>query len=358
MIERSVRPLIIGLVLALLLLDDPRSVLAQGPRVEVLSYTPRLGILGGQPYVFVRGMLQNRGPGVAHDIQIALQVFGSDPVTPIGVGGGVSWLDSLDAGESGPFSLAIRHCCPEDFLEYAFAIDVGRAGRRPYRQLSFEQVTRWDADAPPRLTGWIRNRGDAFLNAPSVDIYASFWSGEEMVALETARLPILYSLEGPTGQSLPPGAAYPWSMQLPEADFDRYELWHNGDPYPEGSFPVPLGYLPDRQRREGSDIVLEGSLRHCGREAVTVALLMLVGRDGQGRVLDFKLLQLITDEAIPPGSLGRLVARWPDAPADLDPAEVTLLPLALDVQDQRPASFPCAPPVAGVYLPMLARDLP
>ena len=353
---RAIAFAILALAASMLAFEStPPSALAQpqAPDLRVIAYTPLLGELAGKPYIFVRGMLENRGPGAATRIQIALQAFGEDPDRPLAVSGSISWLDSLDSGERGPFSIAVNHCCPEEIREYRFSVTAERAAERPYRALAFENLARFDEAEPPEITGELRNLGDAFLNAPSVDVYAGFWAGDALVALTTARMPILYGLEGPTGQSLAPGMAYPWQLRLPELAFDRYELWANATAYPDGVYPVPLGFEAGRPRREGEDLVVGGMLSHCGSEPAKDVLLLLVGRDAERRVLDFRLLELLSEAPIEPGERGRLEARWPKAPAGIDPAQLDLLPLALDTQSRRPAALPCAPPAARLYLPAL-----
>lgn len=343
----------IAMLLCLAFTSWPARAQPRGPEVRVVTFSASSGELAGRPYVFVRGLLENRGPGPATRIQIALQTFGQDPDRPLAVSGSISWLDSLDSGERGPFSIAINHCCPEDLLDYRFSVAAEPAAERPYRALAFENLARFDAARPPEITGELRNRGDAYLNAPSVDVYAGFWAGDAMVALTTARMPILYGLEGPTGQSLAPGMAYPWQLRLPDVAFDRYELWANATAYPNGVYPVPLGFDGGPARREGQDLLVGGTLWNCGTESAGDVLLLLVGRDAEGRIRDFTLLELLTDEPLAPGSRGRLEARWPNSPATIDEGRVDLIPLALDTQLRRPAALPCAPPRGRVYLPWL-----
>ncbi len=315
----------------------------EAPRVEILSFAPRLEKLAGQDYIFVRGLLINRGPGPAAGIQVDLRAFGEDPDSPIAQGGGVSMLDGLDSGASGPFSVALRYCCPDEVRDYRFSVQARAAAEPPYRALQVENVHQIEEAEGPVISGELLNGGQAVLLAPSIDVHAGFFSGQDLVALRTARMPIHYNASEPTGQSHPPGLRYPWQIALPDLDYDRYELWTNGDAYPDGLFPVPLGFDVRSRRRDGADILVSGWLRHCGQQDSEAALLMLSGKDDRGRVRDLRLLALVAQDAIPPGDRGWLEARWPDASPAVDLGRVELTPLSLSVQARRPAALPCAP---------------
>lgn len=322
------------------------------PQVVVQSYTPSVLDLGGRRYVLVQGMLINRGPGPAQEIHVSLTARRSPGGEILGEGGGMSWLDVLNGGESGPFSVAVPHCCPEDIGAYDFTVNVEPAPADRYLDLAVTGMVEREVNGGPWIYGDLVNTGDAFLNATATDVYMGFWKGEDLVKLETARTPILHSLEGPTGQSQPPGWRYPWAIQVPALAFDRTQVWAYAERYPPNIYPVPLGAQGVVAARDGADIRVAATVMSCGTERTEGMLIMVVARDAEDRVLEFGLAQPPLASPLAPGDRRPVSLVWPNARAEIDPAGVTLWPLSLDTQGERPGAIPCLPLVPGSFLPL------
>jgi hypothetical protein len=344
-----------GLALALASPAGPaRMSLASpaAPQVVVERYTPSVLDLGGRRYVMVQGMLINRGPGPAQDIHVSLVARRSPGGEILGEGGGMSWLDVLNGGESGPFSVAVPHCCPEDIGAYDFTVTVQPAPADRYLDLAVTGMVEREVNGGRWIYGDLVNTGDAFLNATATDVYMGFWDGEDLVKLDTARMPILHSLEGPTGQSHPPGWRYPWAMQVPTVKFDRTEVWTYAERYPPDVYPVPLGAQGVVAARDGADIRVTATVTSCGTERVGGLLIMVVARDAEDRVVEFGLAQPALASPLAPGDRRPVSLVWPNIRAEIDPAGVTLWPLALDTQGERPGAIPCLPLMPANFLPM------
>lgn len=322
--------------------------------LEVLGYTPSTVELGGNTYVMVRGMLRNRGAFGVGQVTVNLTLWGEDPTSPLGLGSGQGFLDRLAPGEESPFTVAVRHCCLEDARRYAFVLSAPERREHPYRALEVRHVTSRQGRQGPERTGELVNAGDLSVNAPSLDLYAAYWRGEDLIALHTANLPVLWSLGGDVGQALPPGLAYPFVIAEPVEPFDRVAYFINGTTYPLGSFPVPLGWGGLEGRRDGTDIVWRGVLRNCGLEATAAAILILDWRTADGSVRGFARWDLDLGTVLAPGA-GRWIAlRLGDAPtALLETGSVAFLPLALAVQDQAPSVYLCSVPLRRLALPLL-----
>lgn len=322
--------------------------------LEVLSYTPSAMELGGNTYVMVRGMLRNGGSFGVGTVTVSLTLWGDDPASPLGLGSGQGFLDRLAPGEEGPFTVAVRHCCLEDARRFDFALSAPEQRERPYRALETRHVASRQGRQGPERTGELFNAGDLSVNAPSLDLYAAYWRGADLVALHAANLPVLWSLGGAVGQALPPGLAYPFVLAEPAEPFDRVAYFVNGTPYPAGSYPVPLGWGGLDGRQDGADLVWRGILRNCGREPTNAAIVILDWRAAERQVRGFARWDLDLGLPLAPGA-GRWIAlRLGDAPpALLEPGAVSFLPLALAVQDQAPPAYLCSVSPWRLTLPLL-----
>ncbi|HQZ69909.1 MAG TPA: hypothetical protein PK826_01110 [Anaerolineae bacterium] len=325
---------------------------AQGG-LEVTAYTPSRLELGGNVYILVRGMLRNGGSFGLGQVTVDLMLWGADPAVPLGHGIGQAFLERLAPGEESPFSVAVRHCCPDDARRYAFTLSGPEQRERPYRSLEVRAVSSRQGTRGPERTGELFNAGNLSVNAPSLDLYAAYWRGSDLIDLRTANLPVLWSLGGPVGQALPPGLAYPFAVAEPAEPFDRVAYFINGSPYPVGLYPVPLGLGGLDGRPDGTDLVWRGLLTNCGLAAVDGAIIILDWRE-DGKVRGFARWDLDLGSALPPGG-GRWVSlRLSDGPpALLEPGAATFLPLALAVQEQPPPAYVCAIAPQRLSLPLL-----
>jgi len=323
--------------------------------VVVERFTPREAELAGRRYVFAQGMLANHGPGPAADIHVVLTVRRTTDGETL-KGGGTSWLDVLDAGESGPFSVPIAHCCAAELADYTFTLFSTRAPGPRYRDLAVEAPVERDVDGARWIYGDLANSGDAFLNAPTTRLFMGFWAGDDLLEIETARLPVVFDVADPVGQSHPPGWRYPWAVHVPDVSFDRTTTWTYAESYPSGVYPIPLGVEGIAAARDGPDVRVEATLTHCGTGAVENVVVVVVARDAIGRVVEFGRAQPELAAPLPPGGRAPLVLIWPNARAEIDPARVTLWPLALETQAIRPIDIPCRPQAPQGYLPWLARN--
>jgi hypothetical protein len=321
--------------------------------LEVIAYTPSRLELGGRNYVMVRGMLRNSGAFGVGQVTVDLVLWGDDPSTPLGHGSGQGFLDRLAPGEESPFTVAVQHCCPEDARRYAFTLSGPEQRERPYRSLDVRAVSSRQGQHGPERTGELHNAGDRSVNAPSLDLYAAYWRGGDLIALRTANLPVLWSLDGPVGQALPPGLAYPFAVAEPDEPFDRVDYYINGTPYPVDQHPVPLGLGGLQGRQDGVDLVWRGLLYNCGLAAVDAAIVILDWRV-DGKVRGFARWDLDLGQSLAPGASRWVSLRLSDGPAALlAPGAATFLPLALAVQDRPPPAPVCAIVPRRLVLPLL-----
>lgn len=325
------------------------------PVIEVVGFTPAEVELGGQRSVTVRGMLVNRGPGPARAIHVSLTARRTPGGEIVGTGGGVSWLDALDEGESGPFSVGVRFCCLPDIGAYDLTTSAAAAPAPRYRDLAVDGLHEQTVDGEGRIYGHLRNTGAAYLNASATDVYAGFWQGEDLVELQTARLPVFYTPDAPTGQSHPPGVAYPWAIAFPDVPFDRYQVWTFAAPFPTGVFPVPLAAEAVTAHRDVEGIVVRGELRSCGAVAVALVVIVVEARDGDGRLLEFGRAVLSLDDALDPGERQRFAVTWPGVRTAVDPSRVTAAAYAIDTQTVRPPAVPCPAAWPLGYLPWASQ---
>jgi hypothetical protein len=357
---RILIPMLLGLALSTSgWKAQPLPVRAQeAPTVTLLDYTLAIEQIGERNYVFARGLLRNEGPGPATNIQIKMTLWGEDPSLPLGVGGGHGWLDDLDVDESGPFSVAVSHCCLEDIEEAAFEISADAALLAPYRALRVEDVRDEDIDGIRRLAGDLKNIGGRYVNASTVDVYAAFFDGDELVRLTTANMPIFFDVfNGAIGQSFPPEHAYPWQITLP-ADgpaFTRYEVWSNGNPYPAGSYPVPLGFKIGTTSREDALIKIEGEIVHCGAEPYQAAAVVLKALGDDGRVVAFTRGEFESFVPLPPGSNTSVNIEWPNAPASIALDRIIVQVHAIANQSQRPLDDFCDADLIRIFLPRVIQ---
>lgn len=105
--------------------------------------------------------------------------------------------------------MAVRHCCPDDARRYDFTLSGPEQRERPYRSLEVRAVSSRQGTRGPERTGELFNAGNLSVNAPSLDLYAAYWRGSDLIDLRTANLPVLWSLGGPVGQALPPDSPIP-----------------------------------------------------------------------------------------------------------------------------------------------------
>lgn len=318
----------------------------------VTGHWPSRLQLGGNDYVLVRGMMENRGAFGVGPVTVVLEAWGADPAAPLGRGSGQVFLDRVAPGERSPFTVAVRHCCPEDILRYDFVLDGPEQRAAPYRDLAVRRELRRRGANGPERTAELANLGDRVVNAPSLDVYAAYWQGENLIDLRTANLPVLWSLSGPTGQSLPPGMAYPLVVAEPDQPFDRVAYFVNGTPYPAGLYPVPLGATVQRLSWDGADLLWQVLLSNCGVAPTEALVLILDWRDAEGLVRGFARWDLELPAPLPPGAGRWVQLRLSGAPAALlGPGERRLLPLALAVQERPPPSYHCEPRTWRVWLP-------
>lgn len=337
-------------------LGAPRAALADGGLV-VTGYWPARLQLGGNDYVLVRGMLENRGAFGVGLVTVGLKVYGVDEMTPLAEGSGQAFLDRLAPGERSPFTVAVRHCCPEDLQRYAFSLEGPEQRAAPYRELAVRLELRRTGPRGPERSAELVNLGRRPVNAPSLDVYAAYWQGDNLLDLRTANLPVLWNLVGPTGQALAPGMVYPLVVAEPEQPFDRVEYFINGTPYPAGQYPVPLGARAERLWWDGDDLLWRVLLQNCGSAPVGSAVLILDWRDAQGWVRGFARWDLDLGEGLAPGAGRWVQLRLSEAPeALLGPGERRLLPLGLAVQDREPAEYHCPVQSWHLELPALSNQ--
>ncbi len=347
---------LLGVGLGIATIASPGLPLAANPtapHVVIASYTPGRLVLGERRYVIVRGILQNHGPGPATDFQMTFTARREPGGEVLGEGGGVSWLDALDAGESGPFTAVVPYCCPEDIGAYDLTLSAAPAPADRYRALEVTGQVRREAGGLPWIYGDLVNTGADFLDVSATDVYMGFWKGEDLVMLDTARMPVLHSLGDPTGQSHPPGWRYPWAVQVPDVPFDRTEVWFNAAAFPPEVFPVPLGAQAVAAAREGADIQVRATIAHCGLAPAENLVVMVVARDAEDRVVEFGLAQPRLAAPIRPGDRVPIHLTWPGARAEIEPQRLSLWPLALESQNQRPSAIPCPPLLPVGLLPAL-----
>lgn len=281
----------------------------------------------------------------------------SDPGGEIvGVGGGVSWLDALDEGESGPFSVGVRFCCLPDIGAYDLTTSADAAPAPRYHDLAVLDLNEQVVDGEGRVYGWLRNTGDAFLNASSTDVYAGFWHGDDLVELQTARLPVFYTPDAPTGQSHPPGVAYPWAIAFPDVQFDWYQVWTYAEPFPPGLYPIPLAADAVTARRVAADIVVAGTLRSCGTAAAGLVVVVVEATAADGSLVEFGRAVLALDDPLDPGERQGFSLTWPNVRPAVDAARVTATAYAVDTQAVRPTAVPCAGLRRQGFLPALTRS--
>lgn len=334
----------------------PDRRLDEAPTITVEHHHPREIVLGGRPYVMVYGILRNEGPGHAGRITVQLTARRSPGGEVLGVGGGEGWLDALDAGESGPFSVAVGHCCAADIGSYEFQVEAAPAAGPRYRALAMEGPVERAAEGGVELFGELRNTGEAYLDATATELFIGFWAGADLVAVDTARLPVIRG-EGPTGQSHPPGFAYPWALRVSAPPHDRSQVWAYAAPFPEGLHPVPVGVQNLSIEPASPGIRFSGMLVGCGGVPVESTALVVSARDALGPMA-FGVGRFDLAEPLAAGASAPFSATWPSAPAGLDPAGLSLAPFALGFQAERPAELFCPPRSPRAFLPALHRDSP
>jgi hypothetical protein len=323
---------------------------AQGGGVEVVAQTPGRAQLGGQTYVVVRGLLANRGPVTAADIEVTLRLRrspGGEQLAPPGIG--LSWLDPLLPGETSPFAVLVRYCCPDDVGAHDLSLGWRGGATAPYRGLRASAQALRETPAGPRLFGSAVNGGEGFVEASTVRVYAGFWSGADLVDARAVLVPAVFD-DGPGGMALGPGQSLPWSTTIPTGAYDRVELWARSEPYPAGVFPVPLGVTETAVRPAPDGVTVVGRVRNCGLEAAPDLYALLVARDATGAPLQF-LGQPLTGVDLAPGAARAVALSWPGAVAASRPATVTLEAFALAQQLERPAAYPCRE-LARRFLPL------
>lgn len=340
----------LGLVMATV----PAPVRGQAGGVEVVAYTPDRVVLGGQPYVIVRGILANRGPVVAADIQVTLRLRrgpGGELLAP--PGNGLSWLGPLAPGQEGLFSAVVRYCCPEDVGEYELTLGWRGGATAPYRGLVATPQAMRDSPAGPRLFGTVENAGGRAVDASTVRVYAGFWSGAQLVDARAVLVPAVFD-DGPGGMALGRGQSLPWSTTVPDRAYDRVEMWAASEPYPEGAYPVPLGASDVRVRPAALGVIVTGRVRNCGTRDVADVYALLVARDEAGAPLQFEGV-FLPGVDLPAGGAREVVVPWPGAEPTVLPAAVALEVFALVDQPDPPPESPCRAPVS-LFLPAAWRD--
>lgn len=328
---------------------------AEAAGVTVLTYTPDRIVLGEAPYVIVRGLLVNRSGIPAQDIRVSMRLRQS-PAGEIlaGPGYGLSWLGTLSPGEAGPFSVAVRFCCPEDVGAYDFDVSWRGATQERYRDLVGEPHAVHVLAGLPRLYGELVNTGSAFTDASSTRVYVGFWDGSRLVDARAAVLPVFYE-DGPGGAAHPPGFRMPWSTTLPEKPYDRVEVWPVADRYPAGWYPVPLGVRDVAVLPAEAGVVVTGEVYNCGTAPASDLLVMVIARDAERQVLQFDRAALTVPETLPPGAAGTIEVTWPGANSEVATSSVSLVALALDAQQERPVAVPCDGTAGRLFLPRTDR---
>lgn len=323
----------------------------QAPRIEVVSFTPAEIVLGGRRTVMVRGLVANRGPGPAREIHVSLTARRAPGGEIIGTGSGMSWLGAMDEGEVGAFTAGLAICCLPDIGDYSFSTWAEPAVAPRYRDLDVDGLVRREVGAEHRIYGWLTNTGPAFLNASSLRVDAGFWKGDELIALHTARLPVQYSLDGSTGQSLPPAAAYPWAITFQDPTFDRYQVWVYAESFGADEFPIPLAADHVVAARAGDDVVVRGTVRNCGVATARAAVLVVVARDAEQQLLEFGRATLGLESPLAPGDRQPFALTWPAVGAVVETARVSAQAYAVETQAVRPREAPCAGIEPRGYVP-------
>jgi len=340
-----------------LLAAPPTAAQPSAPTVVVERFKVYEIDWAGQRRLWILGMVENQGPQPAARVQVDLKARRTPGGEVLAHGAGQSWLPVLDPGESGPFSVAVFYCCEQDVGEFDFSVDAVAAPARRYRDLAIEGIVTRPFMGAPWLYGELANAGETYLTAPATKVFVGFWQGADLAALDTARMPIFFGVEGAGSQAHPPGLRYPWAVRLPDVPYDRYQVWAYAEPYPGDLYPVPLGAADVAAERVGDDVTVRASVRHCGREPVASLVTMVVARDAEGRVVEFGRAALDLSAPLVPGAHALIAVAWPAAPPDVDPARVSLTPLALAAQAVRPVDPLCRPPAGRAWLPWLERGL-
>jgi len=323
------------------------------PRVEVLTHRAVRWQDAAVCRVHVKGLVVNRGPGLGGDIEVLLQVFDAPGGRLIGQGFGFSWLGVLREGESGPFAATTSpFSCSEEVGQIVFDISAVPAYVDRYRGLEVRGIATREVEGQTNLFGELVNTGPEFLNAadPNARVYVGFWSGEVLVDVIAARLPV-FNIAGPTGQPHPPGFSYPWAANVPVEPFDRIDTWAKAPTYPPGVFPVPLGLRNVAVSVGETGLELVGSLYNCGVEPAEDIVVVLVARHEDGGVVQFAVGELKTGAPLDPGQSSRVMVVWPAARADVDPARVEAYPFAIQTQMVHSGLVPCTRQVDRAYVP-------
>jgi hypothetical protein len=323
--------------------------------VTVVQYTPGTIILGGSPYVIVRGLVANDSGVIAREVTVTLTLRrgpGGEVLSRPAVG--LSWLSALSPGERGPFQVSVPFCCPEEVGHYEFAVSWRGASRPRYRELAASAAVTRTVQGRPVLFGDLTNVGDGYTDASTTRVFLAFWDEERFVDGRSAVLPLPFD-DGPGGAGQGPGLAIPWSVGLPELAYDRFEIWPMAEAFPEGGYPLPLGMRAVTMAPQAAGVVLRGRLFSCATRPATAALVLAVARDGAGRPLAFDHAFLDIDPPLAPGLGGQVTLTWPEAPPEVAGAEVALLALGLDEQPERPEAALCADPRPRLWLPALEQ---
>ncbi len=343
--------LVVGLLVLAVTLLPGSSATAAG--VVVQTFTPDRIVLGEAPYVIVRGLLVNRSSVPAQDIRVTLRLRDAPGGEILaGPAYGLSWLGTLSPDEAGPFSVAVRFCCPEDVGAYDLEVSWRGASEERYRGLVGEPQQVRDLAGLPRLYGELANVGGAFTDASTTHVYVGFWDGPRLVDARAAVLPVFYE-DGPGGMAHPPGFRMPWSTTLPEKPYDRVEVWPVAERFPAGEYPVPLGVRDVEVWPAEVGVVVTGQVYNCGAAPATAMVLMVIAYDWSGQLLQFERASLALTGALQPGAAGTIEVTWPGASPAVATGRVALVAFALDAQPERPLAVPCDGTVARVYLPRI-----
>jgi hypothetical protein len=324
--------------------------------VEVTQFTPTATTFAGQPAVIVRGLVTNGSGVAATHIDVGLRVrrsAGGEPLLPPAYG--KSWLDTLSPGQTGPFSIVLRTCCPEEIGDYEFDVSWQGASRESYRALAAEGQVQRTVDDVEFLYGELANTGDGYVDASSTRVYIGFWRGADFVDGRSAIVPVVPE-DGEGGMGLAPGERLPWSTSLPELTYDRVELWPMAEPYPPDRYPVPLGTGRATVTAAERGVEVKALLTQCGTRPVENIVFLLEARDADGRLTQFDKAILTTSRPMRPGEEGEVTITWPTARPEVREGTLRLRAFAIEEQPDRPPARPCGGPRAVLYLPAAAAN--
>jgi hypothetical protein len=250
-----------------------------------------------------------------------------------------------------------RYCCLEDVGFFDIGVSSEPAAVVGNRDLVVEDVVSRRVGETEFLYGDALNTGRSFLSVEDAQVYVGFWSGDELVDLRAAFLPV-YRTGAPGGQPIPPGFRMPWSVRV-DAPYDRVEAWTVVTPFPPGMFPIPLGIRELEVRPAIEGAALAARVYNCGAEPAADLLFIAVERDADGRVVQFERGAFAPPTPLRPGDDEAIVLEWDSARPLEDPARVALHAFTLQSQALRPAHVPCRDPADRtwrLWLPVVLDD--